>query len=114
MKPKYFKENGKARKKYVASFADCDYIDELSPEDQAWLSLFLDEYYDNVFKKDRIHTEELKKQVGQVNNERRRDAFAIKGCSGNLAFIEDEDEEAVDVEDALIAQIDMKNKAPSA
>lgn len=104
----FFRKSKKARRAYVKDLADCDYVDQLSPEDQAWLSLFLDEYYDNYFKKERIHNDDQKKEIGQWNNERRRDSYAIKQCGGNLDFIEDrqDEEPGSDPEDILIELLD--------
>lgn len=83
MKPNYalHKRN---HKKYVREFIDCDYLSELSDENQLWMSLFLGEYYDNSFKQNRLHNEEDKKKIGQINNERRRDIYALSKCSGKL------------------------------
>ena len=80
-----------AHKKYVKDFVDVDYVDKLSEAEQEWLNQFLDEYYDNSFYKYKnkgyLHnTKELEKSCGTSNNVRRRDAYAIKSCSGLLDY----------------------------
>lgn len=52
------------------------------------MNLFLQEYYDNSFKKNRIHSDEQKREIGQVNNERRRDLYAVKGSVGLVSSLE--------------------------
>lgn len=75
-------------KSYVREYSDFDYIDTLTDEEFEWLKKFVNEYYQNSFKKDgnNLHSKDLAKLVGQVNNERRRDVFSEKRKMGLLNF----------------------------
>ena len=70
-------------KKFVREFVDIDYISKLSELDKLWLNQFLDEYYDLAtykYKGQEMHnTPALRKALGDADNARRRDVFAVKG-----------------------------------
>lgn len=98
-------------RKYAREFVDQDYIEKLDRSDLDWLDTFNKEYYGNQFKKsNQVHSPEQKKAIGQVNNERRRDVYALQRCSGKLQFNGDEDiEEIVELlENEVIEMIDER------
>jgi len=81
LKRRYFPKN----KRWLL---DCDYLDQLSEDERAWLDKFQREYYDGAIKKGDSealhHDDELRKDCYRRNNARNRDLYAIKQSVGCL------------------------------
>lgn len=69
---------------------DQDYFKHLSKEEQSWLTKFNDEYYKGHIKKgDNLalhNTDSLRKDCYSRNNQMNRDLYAIGGCTSNLIY----------------------------
>jgi len=98
-------------------FIDYDYVDKLSPEEQAFLAKFTDEYYGGAVKKgcktdlhyssDRKKYRELRTDCYNRNNRQNQDVYGLSKTCDKLDLIDDHPIE-VYPEDALNELIDIK------
>ena len=95
----------KNHKAYVRDFVDCDYTDKLNGYEKAWMETFLQEAYNNHFKENRVHSDKDKYEIGQANNERRRDSYAMAACGERLEAYEPKENELYDSEDAILERL---------
>jgi len=108
----------RVRKEYL----DFDYLDQLNPEDKAWLNKFVEEELHASFKNnetDLNQTKEEKRKSYSNNNARNRDLYGITKVGGLMSEITDDYQSSAKQnhsekhnlqEDAVIAEIDKKNK----
>lgn len=110
------KNNGLKRQffsRIKQEFHDIDYAHKLSPEEQAWLSKFMNEDLGANFtdKEDPIYTEkEDVKASYSRNNARNRDIYALQRAQGKLIYseFEPEEEETYDPTEDLIDSLDSE------
>jgi hypothetical protein len=102
--------NGRFRKETI----DFDYLDQLSPEEKAWLSAFMEEYNGANFNHEgeKLHTtKEQKKDSYHRNNARNRDLMHHQKAKGLL--LDDshfkEKDDTINNEDILIEALDSAN-----
>jgi hypothetical protein len=96
---------------------DADYIDKLSPEEKAFYSKFVDEYYGAAlakesepkkWKKDLHKTKELRKECRDRNNARNRDLYTISRTHGWVSSYE-ENKDVLD--EGRTIQADLNERA---
>ena len=70
--------------KPIRQYVDYDYIDRLSPEEQAWLAEFTDRHYGADFRGDKKWSTKARRVRYNAKNSANRDLYSIKDVSGLL------------------------------
>lgn len=112
------KLNLKSRQELI----EVDYLDKLNDEEKEYLDKFNKEYVNASFKKTKkgnyssknLHkTEEERKKIYKMNNDRNADVYSRNKAKGSLKYLEDitlKKADSRESEDKLIKKIDEPNE----